>query len=323
MAKHPASKTTGKVGGGRSTLRAKQARDAGDTELADRLAPPSEKKMTPDQMCGSRNASRNAKSEFCTNAKGWGTDHPGYGYCKAHGGNTEAGIKSAMRSMGADLIQRYKADWRFGGDRTSDAIKDFTPEQAMLEEVRRSVAMVRFLEERIARWNLNSTQLDTIEKFVTSARPKSGTRGAKNPVSLDDAVDEFMEALPDEDPDSPWHLPPLMQVHDRTGMSNFTDLREWLFLYREERSHLARVAKLTLDAGVAARLVAIAEDQGRMLASAIRAVLNALDLSAEQAARIPVIVPPILRAVAQGSPIPDVSGLVPSPHPLALPQPSP
>lgn len=307
-----------KIGGGRSTLRAKQARDAGDIEEADRLAPPSEKRTRPEDMCAARNAAKDAKNEFCTNPKGWGTDHPGYGNCKKHGGNTEAGIKAAMRLMGQDLIERYREEWRFGGNRHDPSIANMTPEQAMLEEVRRSIAMVRFLEERIARWNLNSTQLDTIEKFVTA--PKTGTKGrGKDVFPLRDAVEEFMNALPDEDPDSPWHLPPLMQVHHSTGISSFTDLREWLYLYREERSHLARVSKLTLDAGVAQRLVAIAEDQGQMLASAIRAVLNALQLTPEQAERVPIIVPPILRAVAMNQPIPDVTSLVPATHPLALP----
>lgn len=308
-------------GMGRPTLRAREARAKGDLELADRLAPPSEKKLRPDQMCGARNQPR-AKSEFCTNSKGWGTDHAGYGLCKKHGGNTEAGIKNAMRLMGADLIEKYKQEWRFGGDRNDPALKDFGPEQAMLEEVRRSVAMVRFLEERIARWNLNSTQLDTIERFVRAPKTGPNANSVKKAYTfpMEDAVKEFMEALPDEDADSPWHLPPLMQVHDKTGMSNFTDLREWLYLYREERGHLVRVSKLTLDAGVASRLVAIAEDQGRMLATAIRAVLDALSLTREQALLIPQIVPPILRAVAANQPIPNMAHLLSEAEPLALPE---
>lgn len=71
----------------------------------------------------------------------------------------------------------------------------------------------------------------------------------------------------------------------------------WLTLYQQERKHLAAVAKAALDAGIAERQVKLAEQQGQLLAKAIRCVLDALDLSHEQKARIPEVVPPILRAI--------------------------
>lgn len=211
-----------------------------------------------------------------------------------------------MREMGHELAKRYKEDFlRFGGNRRDPSIATLTPEQALLEEVRRSAAMVRFLEERIAQWNLTTIDEATLEAIANSpARKRGDTPG------IGRYLDEVFENLDADNPDSPAHLPPLSTIHPKTGFTSYTDAREWLYLYREERAHLARVAKMSIDAGVAQRLVTIAEDQGRILASAIRAVLGALGLTPEQERRIPVIVPPILRAVATDSPIPDVHVLI-------------
>lgn len=239
----------------------------------------------------------------CLSRKGSRTDHPGYGNCVLHGGNTEAGVKSAMREMGRDLATRYKAEHsRFGGNRHDPSIATLTPEQALLEEVRRSAAFVRFLEERIAHWNLTSVQEDFVEKFAL-ARPQQARPMKRH-------IEEMFENLDNLDPDSPNYLPPLVETHAKTGLTSTTDAKEWLVLYREERGHLARVAKMCIDAGVAQRLVSIAEDQGRILASAIRAVLTALNLTPEQASLVPRIVPPVLRAVATDSPIPDITSLI-------------
>lgn len=202
----------------------------------------------------------------CTKPAGYRTVHEGVGYCTYHGGNTPAGKKSAARTSGQAFIERYKADVTlFGGDKSKI---DITPEQAILEEVRRSVAMVRFLEEAIAKWQYNS-----------GAEPEAGLGG------LPQLVDETMK-----------------------GNASFTDEREWLLLYRAEREHMVKVARMAIDAGIAERLVTIAEDQGRTLAIAIRMVLDALDLTPDQVDRVPIVVPPILRQVQQGLPAPQIQG---------------
>jgi hypothetical protein len=288
------------MGAGRQSTKRAEARRNGDLELAGKLAPPSEKPLTDEQRCGALTQ----KGGPCQQRKGSRTDHPGYGNCAKHGGNTEAGVKSAMKEMGRDLIQEYKAQHlRFGGSRHDPSIASLTPEQALLEEVRRSAAMVRFLEERIAMWNLTPAQEATIEEFSRSDPKRSDP-------SLRLRIKEVLDSLPNEDPDSPNHLPALTQVHHNTGISSFTEAQAWLTLYREERGHLTRTAKMCIDAGVATRLVSIAEDQGRILASAIRAVLSALRLTPDQTAMIPQVVPPILRAVATDQPIPDISSLL-------------
>lgn len=218
----------------------------------------------------------------CQKDAGYGTAHPGIGYCKHHGGNTPAGAKSAARVYGASIIEKQRVEIeRFGGNR--DLI-NITPEEALLEEVRRSVAMVRWLEERIGAWSF----------------------GHLNPVDPTD---------PRVDPDSEYFDPryrvsqpalgglPRLTEETRMGGATFTDEKEWLDLYRREREHAMRVAKLAIDAGIAKRMVNIAEDQGRMLALAIRHVLDAMQLTDEQVQLVPQVVPRILREITAGRPL--------------------
>ncbi len=74
----------------------------------------------------------------------------------------------------------------------------------------------------------------------------------------------------------------------------------WLKLYQEERRHLADVCKTAIAAGIEERRVQLAEQQGAMLAWAIRAILADLDLTPAQQALVPSVVPRHLRAVAGG-----------------------
>lgn len=52
----------------------------------------------------------------------------------------------------------------------------------------------------------------------------------------------------------------------------------WIAMWEAERAHLAKVAKVCLDAGIDERRVKLAEAQGQMIAAAIRDVLVRLDL---------------------------------------------
>lgn len=72
----------------------------------------------------------------------------------------------------------------------------------------------------------------------------------------------------------------------------------WLDLYQRERAHLVKVCKDAISAGIEERRVRLAESQGVLLASVIRAILGDLDLTPEQQAKVPEVVPRHLRAVA-------------------------
>lgn len=74
--------------------------------------------------------------------------------------------------------------------------------------------------------------------------------------------------------------------------------RQWLLVHRAERKHLAAVAKLALDAGVAEREIRLAELQGAILADAIEKILDRMQLTPAQVSLIPEVVPSVLRAVS-------------------------
>ncbi len=55
-----------------------------------------------DDTCGARNRAGNP----CRRPAGWGTDHPGAGRCKLHGGNTPNGRKQGQRLLAEQLVRR-------------------------------------------------------------------------------------------------------------------------------------------------------------------------------------------------------------------------
>lgn len=68
-----------------------------------------------------------------------------------------------------------------------------------------------------------------------------------------------------------------------------------------ERDRCVRYAKTAHDMGIAEQQIRIAERQGELLADAVRRILDALDLSERQRARVPQVVPAVLRAIAGGA----------------------
>lgn len=69
-------------------------------------------------------------------------------------------------------------------------------------------------------------------------------------------------------------------------------------LEAEERDRCVRYAKVAHDMGIAEREIRLAESQGALLAGAIRQILDELNLSAAQLARVPDVVPRVLRTIA-------------------------
>lgn len=83
-----------------------------------------------------------------------------------------------------------------------------------------------------------------------------------------------------------------------TNTTEAAAINVWVELWQKERLHLVRVAKEAIAAGIEERKVRLAEQQGALLAGAIRAILGDLDLTPEQQAKVPTVVPRHLRAVA-------------------------
>lgn len=83
-----------------------------------------------------------------------------------------------------------------------------------------------------------------------------------------------------------------------TDVTSSARANVWLELYYRERKHLVDVTKAAIAAGIEERRVQLAEAQGALVASVIRAILADLSLTDEQQSRVPEIVPRHLRALA-------------------------
>lgn len=71
----------------------------------------------------------------------------------------------------------------------------------------------------------------------------------------------------------------------------------WLQLYNEEKDRLARYSSTAIKAGFREREVRMAEQQSIRIGMAVRNILNRLNLSPEQQALVPTVVPEELRAL--------------------------
>lgn len=195
----------------------------------------------PDRHCGAHPDTENGP---CRLFKGWGTDHPGSGRCKLHGGNTKNGQAYAHKE------EARRAAAVFG------LPVDVDPSTALLEEVHRTAGHVAWLGEQVSA------------------------------TSPQDLIWGVVKHTSGEGPEGP------VDVTDEAAVPNV-----WLTLYQAERKHLVAVCAAALKAGVEERRVKLAEAQGSMLASVIRAVLDDLGLSADQQAMVAEVVPRHLRAV--------------------------
>jgi hypothetical protein len=79
------------------------------------------------------------------------------------------------------------------------------------------------------------------------------------------------------------------------GVTQEAEAHAWLKLYREERGHLVKVCAEAIRCGIEERYVRLAEQQGELVATAIKAILDGLDLTERQQVKAKNIVPFQLR----------------------------
>ena len=87
-------------------------------------------------LCGGKR--RGGEGGLCTRPAGWGTPHPGVGYCKLHGGSTPAHVTRAIALEAARQVDAW-------GGRL-----DVTAPEALLELVQTKAAEVAYWNHRVA-----------------------------------------------------------------------------------------------------------------------------------------------------------------------------
>ena len=99
------------------------------------------------------------------------------------------------------------------------------------------------------------------------------------------------------DEDLVWGMTRIKQGGDDRGTTFEAKPNVWLVEYRTERKHLVEVCRIALAAGIDERRVRLAEQQGDLLVTAIRDILDGLSLTSKQKQLVGVVVPRVLRAV--------------------------
>lgn len=183
--------------------------------------------------------------------------------CRFHGGNGANARKGAK----ARLIEEKAARLVHTYGRKIET----TATQALLDEVQWTAGHVEWLRERVQ-------QLEEAHAFSIED-PDGTTRGngGRHPLV--------------------WGITRIKEGGEDYGVTEEAAPSVWLQMYWRERDHLVKVCAATVKAGIDERMVKLAEDQGKLVADVIRAVLGDLDLSVEQQARVHEIVPRHLRAL--------------------------
>lgn len=95
----------------------------------------------PPAKCGAR--TRHG-SGTCAHTAGWGTDHPGYGRCKMHGGSSPGGRVQGQRLEAAHIVDVWGIE------------VETTPGQALLDLCRAKASEVVWWQTKVA--NLSPTE---------------------------------------------------------------------------------------------------------------------------------------------------------------------
>lgn len=136
---------------------------------------------------------------------------------------------------------------------------EVSPQQALLDEVHRTAGMVAFYQEQVQ--NIVGDDPDLLVRSITKTE-ETQARYAMTVTTTESVA----------------HM--------------------WLQLYNAERVRLVQAAAAAVRAGVEERRVELAEQQGQLMVTVIRAILARLHLNPEQQALVPTVVPEELRALA-------------------------
>jgi hypothetical protein len=200
----------------------------------------------------------------CRQYAGWGTEHPGFGPCKNHGGSTPSVSPKYESAMMVAIAMKDVA--RLGSAPNAD------PEQALLDLVSQAAGLVSWYGTEVER-------LAELEGVALWRSP--------NDIGYEHGDSLFGPEI-DVDKDGTEHV-----VGEK--------LRGMVVLWNEERDRLAKYAKLALAAGIEKRRVEMAEQQGEQMVIVIQNVLVQLGMSPEDLSKARTLAASELRRLGSGT----------------------
>ncbi len=202
-----------------------------------------------DRQCGAQKRDGGT----CAHAKGWGTDHPGYGTCKLHLGSTSTGKHTA------ELEAAHKASMMWAQPRATVEVT-----QLLLEHIRVSAGLTDWYRSRVE-LVIETDGTDALVQGIQSVQEITGY--------VADEGGQLRRGRSYRGGETTTVVAPAVNV--------------WLKLYNEERDRCARLCKEAATLGIERRLIERESRLAALIGSAIRRLLDGLDLDAEQIARIP------------------------------------
>lgn len=203
--------------------------------------------------------------EFCSTGQRrcWATAKRSGNQCH---GYAMAGQNVCVRHGGGAPQNRKAAARRIAEEKVQALVATYglkvetTATDALLDEVQWTAGHVQWLRERV-------------QEIEAGAEP-----GAENALV--------------------WGVTRKKSGGDDHGVTEEAAPNIFLKLYQQERTHLVTVCAQAIKAGIEERRVQLAEQQGALVAQAIRAILGDLQLTPEQQSRVSEVVPRHLRALA-------------------------
>lgn len=128
----------------------------------------------PDEQHCNGKVSKKA-NEYCQQAPGWGTDHPGIGRCKWHGGAAPNYRQQVSKLRAAAAVEQYGLP------------REIDPHDALLEELARTAGHVDWLRLQIA--NLEHSD-------AHDGTPKPNNNGSKLVAPVGGGADGYPEYKP-------------------------------------------------------------------------------------------------------------------------------
>lgn len=192
----------------------------------------------PDKHCGAQRLGQ-PPGVLCTQRKGHGTNHPGIGRCSRHGGSTRTHVAAAE----AEIARRACV--------TLGVPVAIDPAAALLDELRRAYGNVLFYESLVQQLPTHPAT-DTVTEPADDDGEAQTVRGAAGVYGLT------------------YHA-----SGEATGEARPHVL---VTLYNEERKHYASVAAAALRAGVAQRVIELAEATARQVVDVLTEFAKRLGL---------------------------------------------
>lgn len=205
--------------------------------------------MTDHPKCGAKKKQQQGgEIEHCGQSAGWGTDHPGIGRCKLHGGKSPNGDKAATREGAEQEAQRMVAL----------AGTDQDPIEHLIESLHLSTALVHVWGAMVAELD-ETAERDNAESETRGELGYTEDTNERSPYQLNVVSRDRLLAL---------------NRHGEAGVHPF------VIQYENALERRMKCAKLCIDAGVAERQIRVYEQQAEIAQRAFEATIDALGLSA-------------------------------------------